>query len=247
MKKILITFISIFSLSAYLFPLTSFDLSLSVPIGGSFPTFQNNDKNLNNGINYRPETAIEIGVLLKPKFNFEITNNHIISAGIELGYYRDSFQFDYDYNNITTPQEDPDALPVKANKQIVHIFDSFNIGGTFEYKYLNFFCGIGVGFKIPLAGAYWYEETEKRLSLGLLYGAYKNAFIFIPYTKIFAGIDIGIINLSAYLNFDLPYVETRSELTVDSQIYSSVSGKLSSVDLGVQISLNLDLFNNTKY
>lgn len=241
MKKILITIISIISFSTYLFPLSSFDLSLSVPIGGSFPTFQNNDKNLNNGINYRPETAIEIGVLLKPKFNFEITNNHIISAGVELGYYRDTFQFDYDYNNIT------DTAGVKANNQIVHVFDSFNIGGTFEYQYLNFFCGIGVGFKIPLAGAYWYEETEKRLSLGLLYGAYRNAFIFIPYTKIFAGLDIGIINVSAYLNFDLPYVETRSELTIDSQTYSSASGKLSSVDLGVQISLDLNLFNEAKY
>ncbi|WP_157151861.1 hypothetical protein [Brachyspira sp. SAP_772] len=241
MKKILITIVSIISFSTYLFPLSSFDLSLSVPIGGSFPSFQNNDKNLNNGINYRPEAAIEIGVLLKPKFNFEITNNHIISAGVELGYYRDTFQFDYDYNNIT------DTAGVKANNQIVHVFDSFNIGGTFEYQYLNFFCGVGVGFKIPLAGAYWYEETEKRLSLGLLYGAYRNAFIFIPYTKIFAGLDIGIINVSAYLNFDLPYVETRSELTIDSQTYSSASGKLSAVDLGVQISLNLDLFNDTKY
>ena len=247
MKKILITIISILLLSSYLFPLSSFDLSLSVPVGASFPSFQNNDKNLNNGINYRPEAAIEIGVLVKPKFNFEITNDHIISAGIELGYYRDTFQFDYDYNNITISQEDPNTQPVKANNQIVHVFDSFNIGGTFEYQYLNFFCGVGVGFKIPLAGAYWYEETEKRLSLGLLYGAYKNAFLFIPYTKIFAGLDIGIINISAYLNFDLPYVETRSELTVDSQTYSSASGKLSSVDLGVQISLNLDLFNNTKY
>ena len=84
MKKILITIISIFSLSACLFPLSSFDLLLSVPVGASFPSFQNNDKNLNNGINYRPETAVEIGVLLKPKFNFEITNEHIISAGIEL-------------------------------------------------------------------------------------------------------------------------------------------------------------------
>ena len=242
MKKILITVISIISFSSCLFPLSSFDLSLSVPVGASFPSFQNNDKNLNNGINYRPEAAIEIGLLLKPKFNFEITNNHIISAGIELGYYRDTFQFDYDYNNITDT-----AGTTKLNSQIVHVFDSFNIGGTFEYQYLNFFCGIGVGFKIPLAGAYWYEETEKRLSLGLLYGAYKNAFIFIPYTKIFAGLDIGIINISAYLNFDLPYVETRGELTVDSQTYSSVSGKLSSVDLGVQISLDLDLFNDTKY
>lgn len=53
--------------------------------------------------------------------------------------------------------------------------------------------------------------------------------------------------MSAYLNFDLPYVETRSELTVDSQTYSSASGKLSSVDLGVQISLSLDLFNDSKY
>ena len=247
MKKILITIISIVSFSTCLFPLSSFDLSLSVPVGASFPSFQNNDKNLNNGINYRPEAAIEIGVLVKPKFNFEITNDHIISAGIELGYYRDTFQFDYDYNNITISQEDPNTQPVKANNQIVHVFDSFNIGGTFEHQYLNFFCGVGVGFKIPLAGAYWYEETEKRLSLGLLYGAYRNAFIFIPYTKIFAGLDIGIINISAYLNFDLPYVETRSELTVDSQTYSSASGKLSSVDLGVQISLNLDLFNNTKY
>lgn len=85
------------------------------------------------------------------------------------------------------------------------------------------------------------------MSLGLLYGAYRNAFIFIPYTKIFAGLDIGIINISAYLNFDLPYIETRSELTVDSQVYSSAIGKLSSVDLGVQISLSLNLFNDTKY
>lgn len=246
MKKILITIISIISFSTCLFPLSSFDLLLSVPIGGSFPSFQNNDKNLNNGINYRPETAIEIGVLLKPKFNFEITNNHIISAGIELGYYRDTFQFDYDYNNISISQGN-NGETVRANSQIVHVFDSFNIGGTFEYQYLNFFCGIGVGFKIPLAGAYWYEETEKRLSLGLLYGAYRNAFIFIPYTKIFAGLDIGIINISAYLNFDLPYIETRSELTVDSQVYSSAIGKLSSVDLGVQISLSLNLFNDTKY
>ena len=240
MKKILITIISIISFSTCLFPLSSFDLSLSLPVGASFPSFQNNNKNLNSGINYRPETAIEIGLLLKPKFNFEITNNHIISAGIELGYYRDTFQFDYDYNSA-------DTTGAKANSQIIHVFDSFNIGGTFEYEYLNFFCGVGLGLKIPLAGAYWYEETEKRLSLGLLYGAYKNAFLFIPYTKIFAGIDIGVINISAYLNFDLPYVETRSELTVDSQTYSSASGKLSSVDLGVQISLNLNLFNNTKY
>lgn len=246
MKKILITIISIFSLSACLFPLSSFDLLLSVPVGASFPSFQNNDKNLNNGINYRPETAVEIGVLLKPKFNFEITNEHIISDGIELGYYRDTFQFDYDYNNITISQGN-NGETVKANSQIIHVFDSFNIGGTFEYQYLNFFCGVGVGFKIPLAGAYWYEETEKRLSLGLLYGAYKNAFLFIPYTKIFAGLDIGIINISAYLNFDLPYIETRGELTVDSGTYSSASGKLSSVDLGVQISLDLNLFNNTKY
>ncbi|MBW5410443.1 hypothetical protein E6A50_08685, partial [Brachyspira hampsonii] len=63
----------------------------------------------------------------------------------------------------------------------------------------------------------------------------------IPYVRLYTGIDLYLVSLSLYVNFDIPNMQIRDNLASLGEGYS-YPGKLASVDIGVQLGLYLDIF-----
>ncbi|WP_157152890.1 hypothetical protein [Brachyspira murdochii] len=221
MKKIIIL-ISLLMMTSALAYSHSLGLGLYIPLGGSIPSLYQND-NLNTTSSLSPKSAFEMGVIFQPRVNFTISaaSYNYISLGLDFGWYRDTFQFQTSTKNFT------------------HQFDSIMTGINLEWRPLIFQIGVGGGVKFPLSGAYLENNNGTKLSGGDLYSRFNNTII--PYVRLYTGINLVVLSLSFYVNFDIPYYQIRDNLASLGEGYK-YTGKLASVDIGAQIGLHLDIF-----
>ncbi len=93
MKKSIIL-ITIFIMTSTIAYSNSLGLGLYIPLGGSIPSLYQND-NANPNITLSPHSAFEIGVIFQPRVSFQADKKgiHHISIGLDVGWYRDTFQF----------------------------------------------------------------------------------------------------------------------------------------------------------
>ncbi|MEI0496721.1 hypothetical protein R4J09_15135, partial [Brachyspira intermedia] len=146
---------------------------------------------------------------------------HYIVLGIDFGWYRDTFKFQYTYKDFT------------------HEFDSLMTGLNFEWRPLIFQLGIGGGVKFPFTGKYWIGANYTALNGGTLSARFSNPFI--PYIRLYTGINLIVLSLSLYVNFDIPNMAIKDNLGSLGEGYQ-YPGKLFSVDVGVQFGIHLDIF-----
>ncbi|PCG19934.1 hypothetical protein [Brachyspira sp. G79] len=221
MKKIIIL-ISLLMMTSVLAYSHSLGLGLYIPLGGSIPSLYQND-NLYKTSSLSPKSAFEMGVIFQPRVNFTIssTSYNYISLGLDFGWYRDTFQFQTSTKNFT------------------HQFDSIMTGINLEWRPLIFQIGVGGGVKFPLSGAYLENNNGIKLSGGDLYSRFNNTII--PYVRLYTGINLVVVSLSLYVNFDIPYYQIKDNLASLGEGYKYI-GKLASVDIGAQIGLHLDIF-----
>ena len=217
MKKImiLITILIMTSAAAYSH---SLGLGLYIPLGGSIPSIYQKD-NLSLSL----KSAFEIGVIFQPRVNFRITSSsyHYISIGLDVGWYRDTFKFQTDAKNFT------------------HEFDTVMTGLNLEWRPLIFQLGVGGGVKFPFSGSYIENNDGRKLNGGNFSSRFNNGFI--PYVRLYTGMNIAILSLSLYVNFDIPYYQIKDNLSSLGEGYK-YPGKLGSVDIGVQFGLHIDIF-----
>ena len=220
MKKIIIL-ITIFIMSSTLAYSNSLGLGLYIPLGGSIPSFYQNN-NANPNLTLSPQSAFEVGVIFQLRINFKVDRKgiHHISIGLDVGWYRDTFKFQYTYKDFT------------------HEFDSLMTGLNFEWRPLIFQLGIGGGVKFPFTGKYWTIDNYTLLDYKTLLSRFNN--LIIPYVKIYTGVNFALVSLTFYANIDLPTSQIKDNL-------ASLGGgyrypiQLTSVDLGAQIGLHLPL------
>ncbi|MDO6994235.1 hypothetical protein Q5M87_09465 [Brachyspira innocens] len=221
MKKsiILITILIMTSTIAYS---NSLGLGLYIPLGGSIPSLYQND-NANPNITLSPHSAFEIGVIFQPRVSFQADKKgiHHISIGLDVGWYRDTFKFQYDYQDFT------------------HEFDSLMTGINFEWRPLIFQVGIGGGVKFPFTGKYWIGDNDTALNGGNVSARFKNPLI--PYIRLYTGINLLVLSLSLYANFDISNMQIKDNLSSLGEGYK-YPGKLFSIDIGVQFGIHLDIF-----
>ena len=200
----------------------SLGLGLYIPLGGSIPSLYQND-NANPNITLSPHSAFEIGVIFQPRVSFKIsaTSYNYISLGLDFGWYRDTFQFQTSTKNFT------------------HQFDTLMTGINLEWRPLIFQLGVGGGVKFPLSGSYLENNNGIKLNGGDLYSRFNNTII--PYVRLYTGINLVVLSLSFYVNFDIPYYQIKDNLASLGEGYK-YTGKLASVDIGAQIGLHLDIF-----
>ena len=117
-------------------------------------------------------------------------------------------------------------------------------GLNFRWNPDIFVLGIGGGVKFPFTGKYWVENSNTALSGGHFSSRFNNAFI--PYIRLYTGLDLILLSLSLYVNFDIPYIQIKNNLASLGEGYS-YPGKLGSVDIGVQIGIHLDMFEFGEY
>ena len=200
----------------------SLGLGLYIPLGGSIPSlYQNNNADPN--LTLSPQSAFEVGVIFQPRINFKVDKKgiHRISIGLDVGWYRDTFKFQYDYKDFT------------------HEFDSIMTGLNFEWRPLIFQLGIGGGVKFPFTGKYWIGGNYTALNGGTLPVRFSSPFI--PYIRFYTGINLVVLSLSLYTNFDIPNMAIKDNLGLLGEGYQ-YPGKLFSVDVGVQFGIHLDIF-----
>ncbi|ASJ20466.1 hypothetical protein [Brachyspira hampsonii] len=219
MKKITIL-ISLFLITSALAYSHTLGVGLYVPLGGSIPSLYQND-NLNPTASISPKTAFEVGVIFNPRVTFNINEHNDVSLGIDVGWYRDTFKFQTSSQNFT------------------HEFDNVMVGLNFRWNPAIFELGIGGGVKIPFTGKYWEGNNNVALSGGNFSSRFNNPVI--PYVRLYTGIDLYLVSLSLYVNFDIPNMQIRDNLASLGEGYS-YPGKLASVDIGVQLGLYLDIF-----
>ncbi|WP_300758515.1 hypothetical protein [uncultured Brachyspira sp.] len=221
MKKNIIL-ISLFLMTSALAYSHSLGIGLYIPLGGSIPSlYQNN--NADPALLLSPKSAFEVGVIFQPRVSFKIseTANHYISLGVDIGWYRDTFKFQTTSQNFT------------------HEFDSLMAGINLEWRPLIFQLGIGAGVKLPFSGSYWEDKNNIKLSGGNFSARFNNTAI--PYVRLYTGINITIVSLALYVNFDIPNMQIKDNLASLGKGYS-YPGKLGSVDIGAQIGLHFDIF-----
>ncbi|PTY40638.1 hypothetical protein [Brachyspira hampsonii] len=221
MKKVIIL-ISLFMMTSVLAYSHSLGLGLYIPLSGSIPSLYPNN-NLNTASSLSPKSAFEMGVIFQPRVNFKMSaiSYNYISLGVDIGWYRDTFQFQTSTKNFT------------------HEFDTLMTGINLEWRPLIFQLGIGGGVKFPLSGAYLENNNGTKLSGVDLYSRFNNTII--PYVRLYTGINLVVLSLSFYVNFDIPYYQIKDNLASLGEGYS-YPGKLASVDIGAQIGLHLDIF-----
>lgn len=220
MKKLIVS-ISLLLMTSVLAYSNTIGIGLYIPLGGSIPSlYQNND--LNPNLTLSPKSAFEIGVIFNPRVTFNIDDYNDVSIGVDVGWYRDTFKFENGSQNFT------------------HEFDTVMTGINFRWRPSIFQLGIGGGVKFPFTGKYWEGENNTKLSGGNFSSRFNSPFI--PYIRLYTGIDLSIITLSLYVNFDIPNMQIKDNL--DSLGVGYVyPGKLGSVDIGAQIGLYLDIFD----
>ncbi|MBW5389736.1 hypothetical protein, partial [Brachyspira hampsonii] len=182
MKKVIVL-ISLLMMTSVLAYSHSLGLGLYIPLGGSIPSLYQND-NLNPASSLSPKSAFEMGVIFQPRVNFKMSaiSYNYISLGVDFGWYRDTFKFQTSTKNFT------------------HQFDSIMTGINLEWRPLIFQLGIGGGVKFPLSGAYLENNNGTKLSGGDLYSRFNNTII--PYVRLYTGINLVVLSLSFYVNFD---------------------------------------------
>ena len=220
-----IIIISIFLITSALAYSHALGVGLYIPLGGSIPSlYQNN--NLDPTSTLSPDTAFEVGVIFNPRLTFKVNRYNNVSIGIDVGWYRDTFKFKTGSKNFT------------------HEFDTVMTGLNFRWNPDIFVLGIGGGVKFPFTGKYWVENSNTALSGGHFSARFNNAFI--PYIRLYTGLDLILLSLSLYVNFDIPYIQIKNNLASLGGGYS-YPGKLGSVDIGVQIGIHLDMFEFGEY
>ena len=75
MKKIIIL-ITIFIMASALAYSNSLGLGLYIPLGGSIPSFYQNN-NANPNLTLSPQSAFEVGVIFQPRINFKVDRKGI--------------------------------------------------------------------------------------------------------------------------------------------------------------------------
>ena len=201
----------------------SLGLGLYIPLGGSIPSlYQNNNADPN--LTLSPQSAFEVGVIFQPRINFKVDKKgiHRISIGLDVGWYRDTFKFQYAYKDFT------------------HEFDSIMTGLNFEWRPLIFQLGIGGGVKFPFMGKYWIGGNYTALNGGTLPVRFSSPFI--PYIRFYTGINLVVLSLSLYTNFDIPNMAIKDNLGLLGEGYQ-YPGKLFSVDIGVQFGIHLEIYS----
>ena len=168
-----------------------------------------------------PKTAFEVGVIFNPRVTFDIDKYNRVSIGIDVGWYRDTFKFQTGSQNFT------------------HEFDTVMTGLNFRWSPSLFVLGIGGGVKFPFLGKYWTGNNNVALNGGHFSSRFNNAVI--PYVRLYTGIDLYLVSLALYVNFDIPNMQIKDNLASLGEGYS-YPGKLASVDIGVQVGLHLDIF-----
>ncbi|ACN82659.1 hypothetical protein BHWA1_00156 [Brachyspira hyodysenteriae WA1] len=195
-------------------------MGLYIPLGGSIPSLYQTD-NLNPNLSLSPKSSFEVGVIFNPRVTLNIDKYNDISIGVDVGWYRDTFKFQTSSKNFT------------------HEFDTVMTGINFRWSPSLFVLGIGGGVKFPFTGKYWEGNNNIALSAGNFSARFNNTVI--PYIRLYTGIDVSLISLALYVNFDIPNMQIKDNLASLGEGYS-YPGKLGSVDIGVQIGLHLDIF-----
>ncbi|TVL81240.1 hypothetical protein A9X81_10925 [Brachyspira hyodysenteriae] len=219
MKKSIIL-ISLFLITTALAYSHSLGVGLYIPLGGSIPSLYQTD-NLNPNLSLSPKSSFEVGVIFNPRVTLNIDKYNDISIGVDVGWYRDTFKFQTSSQNFT------------------HEFDTVMTGINFRWSPSLFVLGIGGGVKFPFTGKYWEGNNNIALSAGNFSARFNNTVI--PYIRLYTGIDVSLISLALYVNFDIPNMQIKDNLDSLGEGYS-YPGKLGSVDIGVQIGLHLDIF-----
>ncbi|MEI0797894.1 hypothetical protein R4Q14_06160 [Brachyspira intermedia] len=219
MKKNIIL-ISLFLMTSALAYSHSLGLGLYIPLGGSIPSLYQSD-NLNPASSLSPKSAFEVGVIFNPRVTFDVNDYNDVSIGVDIGWYRDTFKFQTDSQNFT------------------HEFDTVMTGINFRWSPSLFVLGIGGGVKFPFTGKYWEDKNDIKLSGGNFSARFNNPII--PYVRLYTGIDLNLVSLALYVNFDIPTMQIKDNLASLGEGYS-YPGKLASVDIGVQVGLHLDIF-----
>ena len=181
----------------------SLGLGLYIPLGGSIPSlYQNNNADPN--LTLSPQSAFEVGVIFQPRINFKVDKKgiHRISIDLDVGWYRDTFKFQYAYKDFT------------------HEFDSIMTGLNFEWRPLIFQLGIGGGVKFPFTGKYWIGGNYTALNGGTLPVRFSSPFI--PYIRFYTGINLVVLSLSLYTNFDIPNMAIKDNLVFKSHRYCTL-------------------------
>ena len=219
MKKSIVM-ITIFIMTTSLAYSHNFVMSLYVPFAGSRPSFYQNGI-LSEYLTDQAESAFEVAVIFQPSIYFQLDKFHYIVLGIDFGWYRDTFKFHDNSQDFT------------------HEFDTVMTGLNFRWNPMLFVLGIGGGVKIPFTGKYWEGNNNIALSAGNFSARFNNTII--PYVRLYTGIDLFLVSLALYVNFDIPYYEIKNNLSSLGEGYS-YPGKLGSVDVGVQLGIHLDIF-----
>ncbi|KLI14114.1 hypothetical protein SU46_11580 [Brachyspira hyodysenteriae] len=219
MKKSIIL-ISLFLITTALAYSHTLGVGLYIPLGGSIPSLYQTD-NLNPNLSLSPKSSFEVGVIFNPRVTLNIDKYNDISIGVDVGWYRDTFKFQTSSQNFT------------------HEFDTVMTGINFRWSPSLFVLGIGGGVKFPFTGKYWEGNNNIALSAGNFSARFNNTVI--PYIRLYTGIDVSLISLALYVNFDIPNMQIKDNLDSLGEGYS-YPGKLGSVDIGVQIGLHLDIF-----
>ncbi|WP_198294889.1 hypothetical protein [Brachyspira pilosicoli] len=218
MKKIIV--LGLMLISSSLVYSHSLGIGMYIPLGGSLPSFYSDNAEASSF--FSPKSAFEVGVIFNPRVNFNIGDGtHTVSLGVDVGWYRDTFKF-------------------ASSTDVTHEFDTVMTGLNLEWRPLLFQLGVGGGVKFPFLGKYIEGNNKMALSGGAFASRYNN--VFIPYIRLYTGINIIFISLSLYVNFDIPYLQMKDGLQGLGVGYK-YPGKLGSVDVGVQFGIHLDIFN----
>ncbi|KLI33256.1 hypothetical protein, partial [Brachyspira hyodysenteriae] len=205
MKKSIIL-ISLFLITTALAYSHSLGVGLYIPLGGSIPSLYQTD-NLNPNLSLSPKSSFEVGVIFNPRVTLNIDKYNDISIGVDVGWYRDTFKFQTSSQNFT------------------HEFDTVMTGINFRWSPSLFVLGIGGGVKFPFTGKYWEGNNNIALSAGNFSARFNNTVI--PYIRLYTGIDVSLISLALYVNFDIPNMQIKDNLASLGEGYS-YPGKLGS-------------------
>ncbi|KLI60574.1 hypothetical protein, partial [Brachyspira hyodysenteriae] len=198
MKKSIIL-ISLFLITTALAYSHSLGVGLYIPLGGSIPSLYQTD-NLNPNLSLSPKSSFEVGVIFNPRVTLNIDKYNDISIGVYVGWYRDTFKFQTSSKNFT------------------HEFDTVMTGINFRWSPSLFVLGIGGGVKFPFTGKYWEGNNNIALSAGNFSARFNNTVI--PYIRLYTGIDVSLISLALYVNFDIPNMQIKDNLASLGEGYS---------------------------
>ncbi|WP_422109631.1 hypothetical protein, partial [Brachyspira hyodysenteriae] len=198
MKKSIIL-ISLFLITTALAYSHTLGVGLYIPLGGSIPSLYQTD-NLNPNLSLSPKSSFEVGVIFNPRVTLNIDKYNDISIGVDVGWYRDTFKFQTSSQNFT------------------HEFDTVMTGINFRWSPSLFVLGIGGGVKFPFTGKYWEGNNNIALSAGNFSARFNNTVI--PYIRLYTGIDVSLISLALYVNFDIPNMQIKDNLDSLGEGYS---------------------------